>query len=423
MPTLNIPQARFIAMPHKFKAFVAGFGSGKTWVGCAGLCKHFWEYPKVNAGYFAPTYGQIKDIFHPTIEEVAFDWGMRTALRLGDKECDIYAGRQYRGTIKCRSMEDPNKIVGFKIGHALVDELDILKKEKAERAWLKIIARMRYKLDGIKNGIDVTTTPEGFKFVYQRFVKSLREKPELSNFYGLVQASTYDNQANLPDDYITSLFESYPQQLIDAYLKGKFCNLNTGSVYAGFDRKLNHTDQDIGDYEALHIGMDFNVMNMSATINVIRNGLPYTLAEITGVKDTPAMAKLIEERYEGHTTTIYPDATGKARKSVGASQSDLSILRQAGFSVIVDNANPSVKDRVNAMNGMILNGKGERRYKVNTNNCPKLTESLEQQSYDSNSEPDKDSGHDHLNDAQGYFIAKKYPIKSRAVRTIKVKGT
>lgn len=34
-PTLNIPQARFLAMQHKFKAYVAGFGSGKTWVGCA----------------------------------------------------------------------------------------------------------------------------------------------------------------------------------------------------------------------------------------------------------------------------------------------------------------------------------------------------------------------------------------------------
>lgn len=35
-PTLNIPQARFLAMQHKFKAYVAGFGSGKTWVGCGG---------------------------------------------------------------------------------------------------------------------------------------------------------------------------------------------------------------------------------------------------------------------------------------------------------------------------------------------------------------------------------------------------
>lgn len=27
-PRLNVPQSRFLALPHKFRAFVAGFGSG-----------------------------------------------------------------------------------------------------------------------------------------------------------------------------------------------------------------------------------------------------------------------------------------------------------------------------------------------------------------------------------------------------------
>ena len=63
-PTLNIPQARFLAMQNKFKAYVAGFGSGKTWVGCGGICKGMWEHPKINQGYFAPTYPQIRDIFY-----------------------------------------------------------------------------------------------------------------------------------------------------------------------------------------------------------------------------------------------------------------------------------------------------------------------------------------------------------------------
>ncbi|EPU2804627.1 terminase, partial [Escherichia coli] len=43
-PTLNVPQARFLSMPHKFKAYIAGFGSGKTWVGCGGICKGIWEH-------------------------------------------------------------------------------------------------------------------------------------------------------------------------------------------------------------------------------------------------------------------------------------------------------------------------------------------------------------------------------------------
>ncbi|MBN9116820.1 MAG: terminase family protein, partial [Pandoraea sp.] len=70
-PTLNVPQAEFLQMPHKFRAYVAGFGSGKTWVGCTSICQHFWQWPRINQGYFAPTYPQIRDIFYPTMEEVA----------------------------------------------------------------------------------------------------------------------------------------------------------------------------------------------------------------------------------------------------------------------------------------------------------------------------------------------------------------
>lgn len=233
-PTLNIPQARFLAMQHKFKAYVAGFGSGKTWVGCGGICKGMWEHPKINQGYFAPTYPQIRDIFYPTIEEVAFDWGLSVIINEGNKEVHFYEGRRYRGTTICRSMEKPGSIVGFKIGNAMVDELDVMAAAKAQQAWRKIIARMRYKVDGLRNGIDVTTTPEGFKFVYQQFVKAVREKPELSALYGLIQASTFDNAKNLPPDYISSLLSSYPDELIQAYLRGKFTNLNSGTIYHTF---------------------------------------------------------------------------------------------------------------------------------------------------------------------------------------------
>ena len=51
-------------------------------------------------------------------------------------------------------------------------------------------------------------------------------------------------------------------------------------------------------------------------------------------------------------------------------ESDLSILRQAGFNIVVDNSNPAVKDRGNAVNAVILNGEGKRWWLVNTNLCP-----------------------------------------------------
>ncbi|HAN3117085.1 TPA: DUF1367 family protein [Escherichia coli] len=281
------------------------------------------------------------------------------------------------------------------------------------------VARMRYKIDGLRNGIDVTTTPEGFKFVYEQFVKAVREKTELASLYGLVQASTFDNEKNLPADYIPSLLESYPPELIKAYLRGQFTNLTSGTVYHQFDRKLNNCEEVEQPGEPIYIGMDFNVGKMAGIVHVLRLGLPCAVTEIINAYDTPDMIRIIKERfwlYDGNDYRkvreiyIYPDASGDSRKSSNASTTDIAQLKQAGFNVVVNSSNPPVKDRVNSMNAMFCNANGERRYKVNVKRCPLYAESLEQQVWDEKGEPDKKSGNDHPNDAGGYFIVKQFPI-------------
>ena len=111
-PTLNVPQARFLAMQQKFKAYVAGFGSGKTWVGCGGICKGFWEFPKINQGYFAPTYPQIRDIFYPTVEEVAHDWGLKVKIVL---KADQRSGKLTEGVVKDILTNSPTHPHGIKV--------------------------------------------------------------------------------------------------------------------------------------------------------------------------------------------------------------------------------------------------------------------------------------------------------------------
>ncbi|BDU76280.1 phage terminase large subunit [Mesoterricola sediminis] len=430
-PTLNIPQAQFLAMPHKYRAFVAGFGSGKTWVGCGGSAQHHYEHPGVHSGYFAPSYPQIRDIFYPTVEEALFDWGLRTRVKVGDHEVEVWRGRSFLGMIMCRSMDDPASIIGFKIGHALVDEMDVMPMVKAQQAWRKIIARMRYRRDGLKNGIDLTTTPEGFKFVYQQFHQQVQKRPELGKIYGMVQASTYDNEIYLPDDYIPSLLASYPENLIDAYIKGLFVNLQTGNVYKAFNRHLNRCDDAPMDGEPVHIGMDFNVGKMASIAHVVRQDLPRAVDEIIGADDTPDMIRQIKERFwrvqggqvlKTRTISIYPDASGASRKSVNASTSDLDLLRQAGFQVYANAANPAVKDRVNAMNAMFCNSAGERRYLVNPERCPTYVDCLEQQAWGTNGEPDKTTGHDHPVDAGGYYIVYRFPVVKPIAKTVKVIG-
>lgn len=405
-PNLNVPQSQFLAMPNKFRAFVAGFGSGKTWVGGAATCKHFWEFPKVNSGYFAPTYPQIRDIFYPTIEEVAFDWGLRTEIKQGNKEVDYYSGRQYRGTTICRSLDDPGSVVGFKIGHALVDEFDLLPIDKAMLGFRKIIARMRYKVGGLKNGVDVTTTPEGFKATYKIFVEDLAEHPEKLANYGLIHASTYQNEANLPDDYISSLIEAYPEELINAYLEGQFVNLTSGTVYRNYDRERCDSSEVVEGDEPVFIGMDFNVEHMAATVYVKRGKVWHAVDEFCDYLDTPNIGEAIKNRYVENPTYIYPDASGKNRTTKGASTSDIKILQNLGFITRAHDSNPGVKDRVNAANAAFSKG----LVRVNKSKCRTTARCLEQQSYNSNGEPDKKSGNDHQNDATTYPIAYEMPI-------------
>ena len=365
-------------------------------------------------GYFGPTYPSIRDIFFPTIQEAGEMLGFRVEVRESNKEVHLYRGREYYGTIICRSMDKPNSIVGFKIAISLVDEIDILPADKAQNAWDKIISRMRLEIPGgVINTIGVTTTPEGFKFVYDRFADNPTES------YSMVQASSMENAQYLPSDYISSLEESYTPELVQAYVKGLFVNLTSGTIYSAYNRKLNGCQTIAEPGERLHIGLDFNVGKMAGRVHVIREGLPHAVGEIDGVLDTPAMIVKIREKYPSHLAiTIYPDSSGDSRKTTNASQTDISLLQEAGFHCVYAPANPAVKNRINAMNAMFCNAKGERRYFVNEHLCPKYAKDLERQTYDEKTgEPEKKSAADHGNDAAGDFIYERYPV-IRKVPTI-----
>ena len=403
--SLTPTQREFARSREPFPAFVGGFGSGKTAAAIAramALKAHFYN---CDVAYYLPTY--------PLIEDIAFrrfpDLCDRKEFAYKLNKASAYIEFPGAGRIVFRTMENPERIVGYEVAHSVVDELDTLPIEKARTVWNKIIARNRQKCS-MPNTVAVATTPEGFRFVHERWVKNPAPG------YVLFRAKTMDNEANLPAGYIDNLRNSYPTNLLAAYLDGEFVNLTAGSVYPEFDRVGNASTETIKPGETLHIGMDFNVTKMAAVASVLRGNEPHSVAELTGVFDTPEMIRLITARWkaEGHPIMVYPDASGGARKSANASQSDLSLLAGAGFKVCANPANPAVKDRVLSANAMI-HAAGARRWRVNPQTCPMLVEALEKQPYDRNGEPDKASGFDHIIDAAGYFIAYRYPIVKRSV--------
>jgi hypothetical protein len=108
--------------------------------------------------------------------------------------------------------------------------------------------------------------------------------------------------------------------------------------------------------------------------------------------------------------TIHPDASGESGSTKDASKSDLALLRAAGFQVVAPAANPPERDRILSMNMALCDNRDNRRYRVNDDLCPHYAENLEQQAYDILGQPDKKSGHDHTNDAAGYYIYARHPI-------------
>lgn len=393
--SLSEIQAAFATSKEPYPAFVGGLGSGKTAAAIARVMALKSHFPQCDIAYYLPTYPLIEDIAFKRFPELLERKGFAYSLN----KTSAFIAFPNAGRIIFRTLENPHRIVGYEVAHSVVDELDTLPIEKARDAWNKIIARNRQKCS-MANTVAVVTTPEGFRFVYERWQKNPVKG------YVMFKSKTEYNAPNLPEGYIDNLRATYPSNLLAAYLDGEFVNLTAGSVYRDFDRKLNATAETIKDSEPLHIGLDFNVTKMAAVVHVLRDDAPHAVDELTGIFDTPAMIGAIKSKYSNHRVFVYPDASGNSRKSNNASESDVSLLRKAGFVVMVNPSNPAVKDRVLAMNKLIA----DRRYRVNPDACPELVESLERQCYDKNGEPDKSSGFDHVLDATGYCIAYRYPL-------------
>ena len=394
---LTEPQRLFCASTAEFPAIVGGLGSGKSRAGTMRLILLMLADPGANCAYYMPVFDLLRLRAMPGVEQDLIDLGLEYSINKSSYTITING----YGTIIFRSYDNPNRIVAYEVAHSIVDELDTLPKDKASIVWRKISERNRQKRTG-QNTIGLVTTPDnGINgFVYQRWVKE--QKPG----YVLYKASTYSNPF-LPTDYADQILANYDPVLADLYLRGDFVSLNMNKIYHFFDRKKHHTDREIESTdEILHISVDFNIRGCCAVAFVIDINNPKAVDEFVS-HDTQDIINNLT-RYKDHKVILYPDASGKSGRT-NASQSDIGMLKDAGYQVMVNNKNPAVRDRINSYNGLLSHD----RLLINTDKCPNLTNALETQGYDKNGDPEKWSEHpsiDDWTDSSGYFIAYKYPI-------------
>ena len=387
----------------------AGYGAGKT----RSLASKAVALAIANQGFIGivmePTGPLIRDIwqndFDDFLEAYEIPYSFR-ASPLAEYVLHLPGGDT---KILCRSFENWTRCIGINAAWCLADEIDTVPPSIANKAFPKILGRLRA---GNVRQFAAASTPEGFRWMWNTFgTEEARQRSDRR----LIRMRTADNP-HLPQDFIERLQANYDPSLLQAYLEGQFCNLTTGQVYDRFDR-AKHVITDIPNVEEepLRVGVDFNIGNMSAVIAVRLGNQLLLIDEVSGAHDTDALAQEIQRRFPNRRIFAYPDASG-GNRSTNASQTDIQILEEYGFTNQSPRSNPPVRDRVAAVQALLENGKGKVRLQVAAK-CKRTIECLELQSYTEKGEPDKDAGYDHMNDALGYLVWREFnPLYARAGR-------
>jgi hypothetical protein len=392
---------------HRKLALVCGFGAGKTYA----LVSKSIILASMNVGcisaIFEPTAPMLRDILMRTMNELLELWEIPFTFRASPLPEYQLQFKEGVHTILLRTILTYQRLRGQNLCAVGFDEADTVNKRDAEQAMNMALARLR---SGDVQQFYATTTPEGHSWAFDTFEKNAKEDTRL------IKAKTSDNPY-LPEGFIDSLLENYPPQLIQAYLNGNFCNLTTGQVYDKFDRNIHvlETDPVINEHEPIRVGIDFNIGNMNAVIGIAAANKFIVIDEIAKSHDTDSLAKEIKAKYPFNKIYIYPDASG-GNRSTNASKTDIQILESYGFLNQSALSNPAIRDRVNSVQGMFLNGKGESKMMI-SKKAIRLIECLELQSYNDKGEPDKDAGYDHMNDALGYITWRLFnPLHMNAGR-------
>lgn len=402
-------QLDFIKSKYTFNAFIGGLGSGKSHalVWRLVLDKIQANNEKHVSGLYSIDFKQIELVLFPRLFDVLDFLEIPYTKKSLLKEITI---KNY-GTILAYSFDTPERLVGYETAQAYVDEIEQLPYDKELEIWNRIVSRNRQKIKGVKNTVNLSTTPEGFKLAYNLFdagdIPSRVEKG-----YKYIRGKTIDNKAIDSGVYVANISQSYTPERLKSYLEGYFINFTTGLVYPYFDEKFNNESQ--GTIPALelvsevHIGQDFNLGYCASVVGVLILGMVYIVDELTS-NDIFELVNNLKLKYGKKNIHIYPDMSEAkgGLDTLRIIKNSVSPNFRAYIHTPKENRNEFVPSRINSVNTLFY-----KKKIIIKNSCKKILNSVKSQVYDTKGNPEKqtgkadDRGADHWNDALGYFVAR-----------------
>ena len=381
----------------RFKVVIAGRRFGKTFLAIQALCYHA-RLPDQEVWYVAPSYKQAKLIVWRKLKNRLQD--LRWVRKTNESELSIELKNGSRISLKGADHEDSLRGVG--LNYIILDEFADIDPE----AWYEVL---RPTLADTEGSAMFIGTPKGIaNWSYDLYQYEL----EFGAVWKSFQYTTIDGGNVKPEE-----LELARQDLDERTFRQEFLatfETYAGRIYYAFDRKSNVVDGlfESRDLDVLYIGMDFNIDPMSAVIAIRKGDTLCVIDEIRMFSsNTQEAVEEIKSRYPKSKIWVYPDPASRQRKTSAGGSTDLTILQNAGFVVKAPNSHTPVRDRINAVNSRLCDSTG-KRHLFFMPKCKYTIEGLERHTYkEGTTQPDKDSGYDHMMDALGYMVDYLFPVK------------
>lgn len=395
---LSEPQQLIAQSPQRFKVAICGRRFGKTFLSLNRLCYEA-RIPNREVWYVAPTYRQAKQILWRKLKNKLTD--LRWSSKVNESELTITL--KNGSTIALKGADNADSLRGVGLDYLVMDEF----ADIDPTAWYEVL---RPTLADKQGGALFIGTPKGLG----NWAHDLYNMPtEFPDDWASFQYTTLDG-GNVKAEEVEAAKRDLDERTFRQEFLATF-ETYSGRIYYAFDRRTHVVHVEDVNTDVLYCGWDFNIDPMSVVIAVKRGDTLHVIDEIRMYSsNTQETVEEIRSRYPKSKIWAFPDPASRQRKTSAGGTTDFTILQNAGFVVKAPNSHDPVRDRINAVNSRLKDSTGLIRLTFD----PKVKytiEGLERHTYkEGTSQPDKESGYDHMMDALGYMVSYMFPVRRDA---------
>lgn len=334
----------------RFPILVCGRRWGKSYFSLMWLLKKPLEANERRWIVF-PTYRQAKMVSWSLLKDIFS--GKQATINETELSITLDNGAK----IELKGADKPDSLRGVSTTMVVMDEYAFMK----ENVWGEIIQPTLAESQGRALFVG---TPSGLNHFYDLFVKGQSNDSDYKSW----QFTTLDG-GFISEEEVENAKKNLDKRTFEQEYLASFLTAANRCAY-NFSRDIHCRVMEKSS--RMFWGIDFGVASYMTAILMCENtaGEVYVFDEI-GLQNsnTFELARLMQ--LKGRGLPCYPDPAGKSRTS-NSTKSDHKILQEAGFTVIAKKANPTQKDRMNALNRMLEDATGKHKLFIN----PKCTNTI-----------------------------------------------